>query len=108
MRKFIAAAALSLAAFTAQAEPSLYGCQGSGDGLFFVISPETGEFMIFDHNGSWVNRGQFSRESTDTGVPYFFAVVGNSSIGWTKLNNNVWRLVIVDNNSNQKSELNCR
>lgn len=109
MRKLIFAAALSLVAFIAQAEPSLYGCESkSGEGLFFVVSPETGEFMIFDNNGAWVNRGQFSKETAENGSTFFFAVVGNSSIGMTKLNNDSWRLVIINNTSDEKSEMICR
>lgn len=109
MKKLIAIATLTLAAFTAQAEPSLYGCDTSrgGEGLFFVISPETGEFMIFDKDGKWVNRGSFVRATANDGRPFFAAQVGTAQIGFQKVNDSLWRLVII-NDDDTKMELFCR
>lgn len=76
--------------------PSLYSCRDSSrqEGVFMLISPVTGEFMLFDLTGVWINNGQFFDAKTDQNVQYLHAEVGNVLLAFFLDNANRWHLAI--------------
>lgn len=106
MKKLLVAVVLMLMAFAVQASPVLYGCQSNNHrNLYFVI--ESGEFMVFDHNGMWLNSGQLD-VWTDDGKSYYAAKVGDVVMGWKKIDSRTWLLLIIADNGNSVTEFRCR
>lgn len=74
-------------------KPSLYSCADEKMRVYLVIAA-SGEFMMFDGNGVWVNNGTFFEATTDKGIHYWHAEIGSSLMGMTKTDSN-WRLAII-------------
>lgn len=86
------------------AKPSLYSCGNENKRLYMVIAM-SGEFMLFDQKGMWINNGRFFEAKTDQGVNYWHAEVGSSLLGLFKHADNRWHLAIAT--EEDVSELIC-
>ena len=75
------------------AKPSLYSCADEKMRVYLVIA-SSGEFMMFDGKGAWVNHGRFFEAQTDQGVNYWHAELGSSLLGMSK-KDSTWHLAIV-------------
>lgn len=74
--------------------PVMYSCANEKEHMYLVIAPATGEFMLFDRAGAWINRGQFFQAKTDQGVEYYHAEIGNNLLGMFLDDNKRWHLAI--------------
>ena len=74
-------------------KPALYSCADERMRVYLVIA-DTGEFMLFDGAGAWVNNGRFFQATSDKGVHYWHAEIGNSLLGLVK-KDNIWHLAVV-------------
>lgn len=77
-----------------QTKPALYSCRNESEGIFMVVSPTSGEFMLFDSGGAWINNGTFFHAKTDKGIEYNHAEIGNTLLAFFPDDNHKWRLAV--------------
>lgn len=75
-------------------KPALYSCRNKSEGIFMVIAPTSGEFMLFDSGGAWINNGTFFQAKTDKGIEYNHAEIGNTLLAFFADEGGKWRLAV--------------
>jgi len=94
MRKFFIALFALFFTLPAFATPAHWTCSNDQTVMYLVVDGSDGKFILFDNKGGFLGSSTFTKQTTDSGNPFFYAEIGTAAIGVTRVSETAMVLAI--------------